>query len=259
MVRVSVGTDRGYIRTANEDNYVVLDDLPEVKVYAVADGLGGCEAGEVASRLAVEELRSFFTELPKERIGPPWDEAKLLALVQESICRANRAIHRLSTSEPGYYGMGTTLTVAVICRRRLYVGHIGDSRLYIVRAAEIRQVTNDHSVVAELVRSGRLREEDAMFHPYRNVLTRVLGTDPDVLPDMYVEPVCQDDIFLLCTDGLTSLVDDETIREVLVKTEDFGAVAGELVRLANERGGYDNTTVVAVRAEDTEERDGDED
>ncbi|HSC90027.1 MAG TPA: Stp1/IreP family PP2C-type Ser/Thr phosphatase [Gaiellaceae bacterium] len=221
-------SDTGRKRRRNEDAYVVRPPL-----FAVADGMGGAQAGEVASRLAVEALAHDDT-------GASGEE-RVTELIQE----ANRRIYRHAGEDAATSGMGTTMTVALVDGDGVVIGHVGDSRAYLVRDERLRQLTDDHSLVAELIRSGKLSPAEAETHPQRSVITRALGSDPDVDVDAFTVEARSGDIFLICSDGLTSMVaDDAILVAVLEHRDDFDAAARELVRLANRGGGEDNITVV---------------
>jgi PPM family protein phosphatase len=222
--RVAGASDPGRKRRRNEDSYVI--DPP---LFAVADGMGGAQAGEIASKLAASALRGG-------------DPGQLEELIQE----ANRRVHQRSVEDAAASGMGTTLTVAEIVGERVTIGHVGDSRAYLVRDGSLEQLTQDHSLVAELVRSGKLTPEEAEQHPQRSVITRALGTDPDVDVDTFAVEPRAGDLFLLCSDGLTSMVDDRMIeRLVEEKRGDLEGLVKALIRAANKGGGEDNITVVA--------------
>ena len=220
----------GRKRRHNEDAYVV--DPP---LFAIADGMGGARAGEVASGLAAAAVKA------DDGNGDGGAEGRVVALIQE----ANRRIYERSREDAEVSGMGTTMTVALVDGMRVTFGHVGDSRAYALRDGRLEQLTEDHSLVAELVRGGKLSPEEAEHHPRRSVITRALGTDPDVDVDTFVVDARDGDIFLLCSDGLTDMVSDETIAKVLSATPDLQPAAEELVRLANKAGGEDNITVVA--------------
>ena len=229
LTQVASVTDTGRRRRHNEDAYVC-----EPPLFAVADGMGGAQAGELASNLAAAALR----EDSAERVG---GEERVDELIQE----ANRRVYERQTQDSSATGMGTTMTVALVEDRHVAIGHVGDSRAYLVRNRRLEQLTEDHSLVAELVRSGKLSPEEAEAHPQRSVITRALGTDPDVDVDTFSVETEPGDLFLLCSDGLTSMVDDETIlREVERNRVDLSAAAKALVRAANKGGGDDNITVI---------------
>ncbi len=221
-------SDTGRKRRHNEDSYVVRPPL-----FAVADGMGGAQAGEVASRLAVEAL--------DEEREPRTGEERVEALVQE----ANRRVYQRAGEDATTSGMGTTMTIALVEEETVSFAHVGDSRAYLVRDGSLEQLTHDHSLVAELIRSGKLSPEEAESHPQRSVITRALGTDPDVDVDTFTIEARAGDVFLLCSDGLTSMVGDEAILSALEEhRDDLDAAAKELVTLANRGGGEDNITVV---------------
>jgi protein phosphatase len=223
-------TDTGRKRRHNEDSFVVAPPL-----FAVADGMGGANAGEIASALAVETLRE---ESNDDSVG----ERFVVALVQE----ANRRVYQRQTDDAAASGMGTTMTVALIEDGIVRFGHVGDSRAYLYREGEIRQLTEDHSLVGELVRSGKISAEEAETHPQRSVITRALGTDPDVDVDTFTIDTRPGDIFLLCSDGLYSMVGTDKILDLLRRNrDDLDAAARELIRAANRKGGDDNITIVA--------------
>jgi protein phosphatase len=224
-------THPGRKRRHNEDSYI-----HEPPLFAVADGMGGAKAGEVASGLAVEALH-----LRPDVSGDP--EAYVVDLIQD----ANRRVYTRATEDASASGMGTTMTVALVDADggRVTIGHVGDSRAYRVRDGELQQLTDDHSLVGELIRSGKLTREEAEVHPQRSVITRALGTDPDVDVDTFVVDARAGDTFLLCSDGLSSMVSDQTILNVVREhPRDLQATAKGLIAAANRGGGDDNITVV---------------
>ena len=228
VTRAAGYTDTGRKRRRNEDAFVRQPPL-----FAVADGMGGAQAGELASRLAAEALRE------------PHADGEGSERVETLIQEANRRVYQRSSEDASASGMGTTMTVALVDGTTVWIGHVGDSRAYLIREGGLEQLTEDHSLVFELMRDGKLSPEEAELHPQRSVITRVLGTDPDVDVDMHrVEPQ-PGDLFLLCSDGLTTMVDDETILRIVEENrEDLDGAARALVNKANRRGGEDNITVV---------------
>jgi serine/threonine protein phosphatase PrpC len=222
-------TDTGRKRRHNEDAFVA-----EPPLFAVADGMGGAQAGELASSLAAAALKD------SQEPGGGGEER-----VDELIQQANRRVYERQSQDAAASGMGTTMTVALVEDGQVAIGHVGDSRAYLIRGGSLEQLTEDHSLVAELVRSGRLSPEEAEGHPQRSVITRALGTDPDVDVDTFSIETKPGDLFLICSDGLTSMVDDETIlAEVARNRDDLKNAAKALVRAANKGGGEDNITVV---------------
>jgi protein phosphatase len=232
---VSVGafaraSDTGKKRRRNEDSYVVAPPL-----FAVADGMGGAQAGEVASKLAAAALEETD---PGSISGPE----KVTSLIQE----ANRRVYERASSDPATSGMGTTMTVALVEDDGVTIGHVGDSRAYLVRDGRLEQLTEDHSLVNELLKSGRLSREEAVMHPQRSVITRAVGTDPDVDVDAFTVSADVGDVFLLCSDGLTDMVGDDDILDVVERNrDDLDRATKALVSAANRGGGEDNITVIA--------------
>jgi PPM family protein phosphatase len=223
-------TDTGRKRRHNEDSYVVAPPL-----FAVADGMGGANAGEIASGLAVETLREGSGN---DSAG----ERFVVSLIQE----ANRRVYQRQSDDETASGMGTTMTVALLEDSIVRFGHVGDSRAYLYRDGEIRQLTEDHSLVGELVRSGKISAEEAESHPQRSVITRALGTDPDVDVDTFTVDAQPGDVFLLCSDGLYSMVGTDKILDLLRRNRhDLDAAATQMISAANRKGGDDNITVVA--------------
>jgi protein phosphatase len=236
-------TDTGRQRRGNEDA-----SFARPPVFVVADGMGGAQAGEVASQIAVE---AFEQGLPDT--GSP--EERLVTRVQE----ANRRIYERSRTEHGRAGMGTTLTAAYVDDAHLSIAHVGDSRAYLFRDGELKRLTQDHSLVDELVRRGKLTEEQAAEHPQRSIITRALGPEPIVDVDTWTYSLRAHDVVLLCSDGLTSMVAEERITEVLASADGLGRAADQLIREANDAGGRDNITVVLIRLEDVEAASGPDD
>jgi serine/threonine protein phosphatase PrpC len=237
MLRVSdhfSDSDLGRQRRGNEDSYFVRSPL-----FVVADGMGGAQAGEVASQMAVE---AFDGGLPGE--GDPAG-----ALV-ELIAGANRRIHRTSVQEEGRQGMGTTVTAAYVGEDDVTIAHVGDSRAYLLRRGELTRLTRDHSLVGELVERGKLTEEQAEQHPQRSVITRALGPEPDVAVDTETYPAKDGDLFLLCSDGLTSMVPEARLAPILTGADSLADAGRRLITAANDAGGRDNITVLLFRLEE---------
>jgi PPM family protein phosphatase len=227
--RVAAVTDPGRTRRHNEDAYVI--DPP---LFAIADGMGGAQAGEVASRLATAAL--------KEGGANGGGERRIADLIQQ----ANRRVYDRSSSDPNTSGMGTTITVALVEDDQVSFGHVGDSRAYLIRDAQMEQLTEDHSLVNELLKTGKLSPEEAETHPQRSVITRALGTDPDVDVDTFSVRAESGDLFLLCSDGLTDMVSEDSILAVVERNrDDIEGALRALVKAANRGGGQDNITVVA--------------
>jgi serine/threonine protein phosphatase PrpC len=228
-------TDTGRQRRGNEDAFYARAPL-----FAVADGMGGAQAGEVASHLAVEVLEQGLPE------GAGSVEERLRARVSE----ANERIMESAQADDARAGMGTTLTVAYVGEDDLTVAHVGDSRLYRLRDGLFERLTDDHSLVEELVRQGKLTPEEADEHPQRSIITRALGAEAGVEPDSRTWPGRQDDVYLICSDGLTSMIPEARVAEVLTAAPSLAAAGRSLIDAANDAGGRDNITVVLFRLEE---------
>jgi len=226
-VEAGVATDIGRVRERNEDSYLV-----EPPLFAVADGMGGHRGGAVASELALEKVEELH------RAG----KSSLTELVRA----ANRAVFERSMSDRAVAGMGTTLTAATVDRDGIHLAHVGDSRAYLLRAGAFRQVTEDHTLVNRMVQTGEISPDEAEVHPHRNVLTRVVGTEPDVDVDLEDIPVLDGDRLLICSDGLTNMVTEAQIQAILEATPNPQEASDRLVKAANRAGGIDNITVVVL-------------
>lgn len=261
-MRFSVASNVGLVRERNEDAFCVweIPGLANHVLLAVADGMGGHQAGEVASTLALETVRAHIRKAlrsisrsasaassPGERGAWPPGPEGLARLLSEGIRVANRRIYWRARRRPELAGMGTTVTALLIAGDTLCLGHVGDSRAYLVRDGVIRLLTDDHSLVAEMLKKGDLTQEQAMLHPHRHVLTRALGVERDIQVDLGMWAVAPGDILVVATDGLTNLLSPDEIAETVTNhSEDFHQVAGVLVGMANARGGYDNSTVIVT-------------
>ncbi len=239
ILRAAAGSDVGRRRSANEDHYALA---PEVGLFLVADGLGGHVAGQVASEMAAEAALQAIRTLEGAN-------ASLTEKLRVSVTAANREVHETARMRPEYAGMGTTLVGLLVDETRAALAHVGDSRAYRVRGTRIRQLTDDHSLVGELLRRREISEEDAREHPQRHVLTRAVGVRGRVEPDLVELTPEEGDLFVLCSDGLTGHVRDEEIAELAIQHAEPQRLVDALIALANERGGEDNITVVAVRCD----------
>jgi serine/threonine protein phosphatase PrpC len=235
----AAATDVGRMRKNNEDSY-----LSQKPVAAVADGMGGHSAGEVASAIAIEELAALRGRGPWENETAATDDLK------QAILRANRRIREMAAGDRKLNGMGTTLVALLEDGDLVHLANVGDSRGYLLRQGELSQVTVDHSLVQELVDDGRLSPEDAERHPQRSVITRALGIEPEVEFDLFTYKLQVGDRLLLCSDGLSDVVEPRQIRNVLLRVRNPDEAAGRLIAVANEQGGPDNITVIVVDAND---------
>jgi PPM family protein phosphatase len=228
-------SDTGRQRNANEDSFFV-----RAPIFVVADGMGGAQAGEVASRAAAE---AFDIDLPD---GSPE------RVLRETIVTANRNIHQLARNDPSRAGMGTTLTAAIVDAQaeEVAIGHVGDSRAYRLRGGRLEQLTRDHSLVEEMRRKGQLTDAQAEDHPQRSIITRALGPEPEVEPDVQTVAAAPGDVFLICSDGLTTMLGEDQIAKLLATATSMDAAVRALVDEANRAGGRDNITALAFRLED---------
>jgi serine/threonine protein phosphatase PrpC len=224
---VGVATDIGKVREGNEDAYLV-----EPPLYAIADGMGGARGGEVASNLALETVEDLA------RAGK--------GTLAEQVREANRAVFARSKEDRAVTGMGTTLTAAKIVDEEVHLAHVGDSRAYLLRAGALRQLTDDHTLVNRMVKTGEITADEADVHPHRNVLTRALGTEPEVKVDVDEVPLMDGDRILLCSDGLFGMVSEEQIQAILEAEPDPQKAADRLIRAANRAGGIDNITSILI-------------
>ena len=244
IVEKAALSDVGRQRQGNEDSFLERSPL-----FAVADGMGGARAGEVASRIAVEQF-----DVDDDADNPPEEQ---LAEVARG---ANRKIHRMAQEDSAYAGMGTTFTAALVTGREIAIGHVGDSRLYRFRGDELERLTHDHSLVEEFVRQGKLTPAEAEVHPQRSIITRALGPEPEVEVDTYTFSGSDGDVYLLNSDGLTGMINEQKVAEILRDRESLEDAAEKLIAAANANGGKDNITVVLFRlGSDGDEPDEDED
>ena len=230
LAKIFKATHVGKVRRNNEDSLIVI----EPETFVVADGMGGAQAGEVASRMLVEVVKTILTNMPA-----PWNEKNL----SQAILVANSKIFETAQRNDELSGMGTTATILSLDGDTAYFAHVGDSRLYLLRDNELRQITEDHSYVETLVRNGEITPQEARVHPMKNVLTQAVGAVAELYVDAANFSVNKGDMFLLCTDGLTNMVDDETIAKILQSASD---PAEELIEAALAAGGKDNVTVIVA-------------
>ncbi len=234
-------TNRGIVRPTNQDSYAVEGFEREgALLLVVCDGMGGANAGNVASRLAVER----FVEEVRQEIQPDMDDTYIEDLLRVGAQYANQSVFELSASQPEFQGMGTTLVAALVQGNRAVFVNVGDSRGYLLRGGGIRQITEDHSYVQEMVRKGRLTPEESRRHPHRNLITRAVGVDTFVDSDLFHVPLENGDKLLLCSDGLTGMVEDSEIAHIIGDTPVLENAAEKLIDTACANGGVDNITVV---------------
>ena len=230
MSKVYQATHVGKVRKNNEDALIFI----EPETFIVADGMGGQAAGEIASQMLIDTVKNFLPAVPE-----PWSED----ILKKAILKSNAAILREAAKNSNYRGMGTTATILHIYNRRAYYAHVGDSRLYRLKNKNLEQITQDHSYVENLVRKGEITAEEARNHPMKNILTQAVGAVENILVDTASFTVNAGDTFLLCTDGLTNMLEDKEIAEILLTSEN---PAENLVQAALNNGGLDNVSVIVV-------------
>lgn len=242
MIKAYAKSDTGKVREMNQDYYYISTSLDEIQLYILADGMGGYNGGEIASSLAVQTAKNYiennFKDIEK-------DKESIIQLVGSSIEYANMVVYEKSKENPELQGMGTTIEICLIYNNKVYIGHVGDSRIYRIRKNFIRKLTQDHSYVQKLVKEGTITKEQAAHHPQKNMLMKALGCNAFVEPDVMVKGFLKDDILIMCSDGLSNLVSQETIYEMAIKN--IEQATKDLVDLANDRGGYDNVTVIVIK------------
>ncbi|MCI8383896.1 MAG: Stp1/IreP family PP2C-type Ser/Thr phosphatase [Clostridia bacterium] len=242
MIKAYAKSDVGKVREINQDDYYISQSLDEVQLYMLADGMGGYNGGEIASKLAIQTAKSYiennFPTINK-------DKDSIIQLVGSSMEYANMVVYEKSKESKELEGMGTTLEICLIYNNKAFIGHVGDSRIYRIRKSFIRKLTQDHSYVQKLVKDGTITQEEASHHPQKNMLMKALGCNAFVEPDVMVRGFLKEDIFVMGSDGLTNLVSQEEIYEIAKK--DIEQAPKELIGLANDNGGYDNITVVIIK------------
>ncbi len=234
-------SDLGKARDKNEDSYSIPNSDDELKIYLLADGMGGYKGGEIASKLAIESAKRYIESNFKDILH---DRVNIEELIRSSMEYANMVVYEKSKENEELEGMGTTLEICLIYGNKMYIGHIGDSRIYRIRKNIIRKITTDHSYVEKLVKEGTITREEAQNHPKKNMLMKALGCTPYVEPDVTTKGFLKDDILLMTSDGLTNMITDQEIYDIVTKNRENPTK--ELIEKANDLGGYDNITVVIV-------------
>jgi len=249
VLEIASATDPGMVRSHNEDS-VAADAANGVVV--LADGMGGYNAGEVASGMAttviVTEMQQMLTKVQPYEVDEKTGQQVAAKLVRDQVLKANTSIYQAAQSQPQYAGMGTTLVVCLFYDNRVLVAHLGDSRLYMLRDGKFSQVTRDHSLLQEQIDSGLITLEQAKHAQHKNLVTKALGIDPSVEPEIHEYPTKPGDIYLLCSDGLCDMVEDDDIgMAVQTFANNLKMAASHLVQMANDNGGRDNVSVILVR------------
>ena len=235
-------TDIGKAREMNQDCLYIPKSEEDLNLYIVADGMGGYKGGEIASNLAIASSRNYiennFADIKKDR-------ESIIKLIQDAIIYANMVVCEKAKEEPELENMGTTLEICLIYGNKMYIGHVGDSRIYRIRKNIIRKLTRDHSYVEKLINDGTITREEAQNHPKKNMLLKAVGISAFIEPDVTVKGFLKDDIILIATDGLTNMVPDEQIYKIIQENINKD-IAKKLVEEANNQGGYDNITAVVI-------------
>ncbi|HHU63871.1 MAG TPA: Stp1/IreP family PP2C-type Ser/Thr phosphatase [Clostridiales bacterium] len=246
-MELGAGSHKGMVRKRNEDCFYIpknddsrRDDGLKRVLLVIADGMGGHNAGEVASSIAVDTVVQRMNNITL-------DAENIQDEIVNAISLANRNILEKSHQHEQYSGMGTTITMAVVLENVAYIGHMGDCRAYLIRDGEIKQLTDDHSLVEELVKNGSITEEEAVNHPQKHVITRALGIDEQIQVDIIVQELSCEDILILCTDGLINHISVEELLELAVRYDNMQRLVDTLIETVNARGGYDNVTVIAAK------------
>ena len=235
-------SDVGKLRDNNEDAYYISKADDNLKLFVLADGMGGYNGGEVASKIAIASAVRFI-ESNYKKID--LNRENILKLIRDAIEYANLIVLEQSKENVNLEGMGTTIEICIVQNNKLFIGHVGDSRIYRIRGEIIRKLTHDHSYVEKLVEDGKITEEQAQKHPKKNMLTKALGGTSFVEPDLTVKGFVTDDIILICSDGLTNMLSDNQIYSIV--TKDYKNAAKKLIEEANNHGGIDNITVVLLK------------
>lgn len=247
-MQFSAMTDVGKCRKINEDNYYVKAD--GAFTYAiVADGMGGHKAGEIASMMVVDVIKNHL----ENKLCEDMDYVEAGETIRKAFISANSIIYKYAENHYKIMGMGTTATLAMIFKERLITAHVGDSRAYTITRDEIRQITKDHSYVQELVSMGKITKEEAKHHPKKNFITRAMGAEETVKVDVGIRRY-ENETVLLCSDGLVNMVEDEEIKDIVLKDGNMNSKTKELIEAANSRGGKDNITVIILKKEKKDEQ-----
>lgn len=243
-MKVFTKTDIGQARSMNQDSLLVSENNDKgLNLYVLADGMGGYKGGEIASKVAVTAVVKYITE-KFDDISK--DKESILDLIDDAIDFANSAIYEESEQDEELQDMGTTLEVLLIYKNKVYIGHIGDSRIYRVRKNRMKKITTDHSYVEKLIQDGEITREEAYNHPKKNLLIKALGTDKVAQPDLLYTMLNKNDILLMCSDGLTNMIKEDEILNIILSKEEQEDITEILVNKANEAGGLDNISVIVI-------------
>lgn len=234
-------TNKGIVRTKNQD-YIYISDKEDCKLYIIADGMGGANAGDIASSMAVQTAKQYILDNYTEK-----NEIEIKEMIRTALGFANKKVYEMSLENEEYEGMGTTIIILLIIGNKIYIGHIGDSSLYRIRKNIIRKITKDHTYVQNLIDNKEITPKQARNHPKRHMLTKALGCESFVEPDIIMKKIEKDDYILLCTDGLTNLLKDKEIFNEINEKKDCKLIVETLVDIANNRGGFDNISIILIK------------
>jgi len=242
-MKIYAGTDIGMVRKMNQDAYYISEENDNYKLCILADGMGGYSGGEVASSLACVSAEEYIrNNFEKEKT---YIKEEIIEIIKKAMEYANNAVYEKSKEKEELEQMGTTLEVCLIYNNRAYIGHIGDSRIYRIRQNIMRKITIDHSYVQKLVKDGKITKEEALTHPKKNMLMKALGCEEQVEPDVMVKGFNENDIILMCSDGLTNMISEQEIYNIIEK--DIESAIYNLIKKAKELGGYDNITAIIIK------------
>lgn len=243
-MQIGLVTDKGLKREINQDYYGMIEENENIPyVFIIADGMGGHKAGEVASRLSVEFSLSHI----RKTLNKKMSKEEIVSKLQDIVKQVNSEVYKESLENQDNEGMGTTLIITVVMPCYVIIAHVGDSRVYVFREQELKKITNDHSYVEELVKNGTITREEAKKNPNKNVLTRAVGYSEKVETDIYTYDRKEKDIFMMCTDGLTNMVDESTIKKVFLEKDKPQDIVQSLIDKSNENGGLDNITIIVFK------------
>lgn len=234
-------TDVGMRRSANQDYYLVQEDIKDFKLYILADGMGGYKGGEIASKLACESVKEYIIQ-NVNKINKKREE--LLKIVKESMEYANKVVHEKAKKDIEFKEMGTTLEVCLIYNNKAYIGHVGDSRIYRIRKNTLRRLTKDHSYVQQLLDEKKITRQEALSHPEKNMLMKAIGCFDNIDPDVRARYMEKEDILIMCSDGLTNMVSETKIQDIVEHNKQIAV--DRLIEEANKSGGRDNITVIII-------------
>ncbi len=241
MIVFGEKTDVGKVRKVNQDFHIASADVPPL--FILCDGMGGHQSGDIASRTAAESMETYI----RLQSALDYDEEKAKRILCGAISYANKVVYERAQTDEMYTDMGTTADICMVDFDMLYIAHVGDSRVYLLRDGVLTLLTQDHSLVEEMLKNGLITENEAKMHPNKNVITRAVGTNRQVESDFYAVPLLQDDIILMCSDGLSNMLSESEIKNMLISGDGPQTAADNLVEKANENGGRDNITAIVIK------------